>query len=195
MTTTLLLDQLRDDVNQAAWNEMDERFRGVVFGVARKFGLDEADAADVAQETMVQSLQDLRAGRYDRSRGRLSGWIIAIAHNRITDVQRRQKRGIRDMGEPAQPVAPGLDAISVAWKEALRDDVFRRAWERLQAESGQNPANIKAFELAVIRGVPPEAVAADCGISVDQVYVAKNRVAGKLRRIVEQMTKAYEDGL
>lgn len=191
----MLLDQLRQDGNEAAWKEVDERFRGVVFGVARRLGLDEADAADVAQETMVQSLQDLRGGRYDRSRGRLSGWIIAIAHNRITDVKRRRKPEALEAGGWDQSATSGVDAVSAAWSEALRDDVFRRAWERLQAESGQNPANIRAFELAVIRAVPPEAVAVECGISVDQVYLAKNRVAGKLRRIVEEMTKAYEDGL
>lgn len=195
VTTTLLLDQLQDDGNQAAWREVDERFRGVVLGAARKLGLDESDAADVAQETMVQSIKDLRAGRYDRTRGRLSGWIIAIAHHRITDILRRKQRGIRDVSQTTLAALPAVESLSVAWSEALRDDLFRRAWERLQAESAQNPGNIKAFELAVIRGVPAEAVANECSMSIEQVYVAKNRVAGKLREIVEQMTKAYEDGL
>lgn len=195
VTTTLLLDQLRDGGNDAAWREVDERFRGIVLGTARRLGLDDADAADVAQETMAQSVRDLRAGQYDRSRGRLSGWIIAIAHHRITDVFRRKQRGAQDVSQTALSAIPAAEEMSAAWTEALRDDVFRRAWDRLQMESGVHPGNIKAFELAVLRGVPPEAVANECGISIDQVYVAKNRVAGKLREIVEQMTRAYEDGL
>ncbi|MBX3389132.1 MAG: RNA polymerase sigma factor [Phycisphaeraceae bacterium] len=191
----MLLEQLKSEGNQEAWQRVDERFRGIVFGAARRVGLDEADAADVAQETMVQCLRDFRAGGYDRARGRLSGWIIAIAHNRISDVLRRKQRANQDVGDTSLVALPAVDAVSAAWNEALRDDLFRRSWERLQAESGQNPATIKAFELAVIRGVPTQAVAQECGLTVDQVYLAKNRVSGKLREIVEEMTKAYEDGL
>lgn len=194
-TTTILLDQLKDNGNQEAWKEVDARFRGIVLAAARKLGLDEADAADVAQETMVQSLRDFRAGQYDRTRGRLSGWIIAIAHHRIIDILRRKQRDARDISHATLAEIPAVGAMSAAWTEALRDDVFRRAWEQLQSESGMSRLNIKAFELSAIRSVPPEAVALECGITVDQVYVAKNRVAGKLRTIVEQMTQAYEDGL
>jgi RNA polymerase sigma-70 factor (ECF subfamily) len=195
ITTTLLLDQLKEDGNQSAWRQFDERFRGVVLGAARKIGLDESDAADVAQETMVQSLRDYKAGRYDRSRGRLSSWIIAIAHHRITDVLRKKERGAQQIGDTTLQELPAMEEVSHAWTEALRDDVFRRAWEAVAAESKITPANLRAFELAVIRGVPPEAVASECGMSVDQVYVAKNRVSTKLREIVERLTLAYEDGL
>jgi len=195
ITTTLLLEQLKEDGNQTAWRQFDERFRGVVLGAARKIGLDEADAADVAQETMVQSLRDYKAGRYDRSRGRLSSWIIAIAHHRITDVLRKKERGAHQIGDTRMRQLPAMEEVSDAWSEALRDNVFREAWEVVGAESKLSPANLRAFELVVIRGVPPEAVASECGMSVDQVYVAKNRVSTKLREIVERLTLAYEDGL
>lgn len=195
ITTTLLLDQLKEDGNESAWREIDKRFRGVVLGAARKIGLDESDAADVAQETMVQTLRDYRAGKYERSRGRLSSWIIGIAHHRITDVLRRRERAAVQAGETTLRMLPVIEEVSAAWDESLRDDVFCRAWELVPRETNLSAANLRAFELAVIRGVPPEAVATECGISVDQVYVAKNRVSAKLREIVERLTRAYEDGL
>ncbi|MBX3378794.1 MAG: sigma-70 family RNA polymerase sigma factor [Phycisphaeraceae bacterium] len=195
ITTTLLLEQLKEDGNQAAWRQFDERFRGVVLGAARKIGLDESDAADVAQETMLQSLRDYKAGRYDRSRGRLSSWIIAIAHHRITDLLRRKERGAIAAGDTTLREMPAVEDVTNAWSEALQASVFRSAWEAIQSESHLSPVNLRAFELAVIRSVPPEAVASECGISVDQVYVAKSRVSTKLKEIVERLTLAYEDGL
>lgn len=195
ITTTLLLEQLKEDGNQAAWRQFDERFRGVVLGAARKIGLDESDAADVAQETMLQSLRDYKAGRYDRSRGRLSSWIIAIAHHRITDLLRRKERGAIAAGDTTLREMPAVEDVTNAWREALQASVFRSAWEAIQSESHLSPVNLRAFELAVIRSVPPEAVASECGISVDQVYVAKSRVSTKLKEIVERLTLAYEDGL
>jgi len=194
-TTTLLLDQLKEDSNESAWRQFDERFRGVVVGAARRIGLDESDAADVAQETMLQAMRDYRAGRYDRGRGRLSSWIIGIAHHRITDVLRRKERGALQVGDTTLGQMPAMEDVSSAWSESLRDSVFRCAWEQVPRESNLSDLNLRVFELAVIRGVPPEAVASECGVSVDQVYVAKNRVSAKLREIVERLTRAYEDGL
>jgi len=40
--------------------------------------------------------------------------------------------------------------------------------------------------------MPAEAVAADCGISTQQVYSAKNRGIARVKVIVERMSGAYE---
>lgn len=144
---------------------------------------------------MFQSVRDYRAGKYDRSRGRLSTWILSIAHHRIADVLRKLQRGERVTSDTLLHELPAIETVASAWQEALRESVFRRAWEILQAEERGNSRNIQAFELVVIRSVPPEAAAAECGMSVDQVYVAKSRVSARLRVIVEQLRAAFEDGL
>jgi len=62
-------------------------------------------------------------------------------------------------------------------------------------ETGRVQANtMLAFELFAIRGVPAEEVATQCGISVDAVYVIKNRLTGRLREIVQELTIAYDEG-
>lgn len=195
ITTTLLLEQLRDESNQTAWRSFDERFREVLFGAARSMGLGEADAADVAQETLFQSVRDYRAGKYDRSRGRLSSWIISIAHHRIADLLRRLGRDKCTAGDTTMRELPAVETVASAWEAALRDSLFRRAWDMLLAEQRFSAGNTRAFELVVIRGVPPETAAEECGISVDQVYVARSRVSSRLREIVSALSAAYEDGL
>ena len=85
--------------------------------------------------------------------------------------------------------------MASAWEAALRDSLFRRAWDMLLAEQRFSAGNTRAFELVVIRGVPPETAAEECGISVDQVYVARSRVSSRLREIVSALSAAYEDGL
>lgn len=195
ITTTLLLQQLKDSGDQGAWRQFDERFRPVVFGAARRLGLSEADSADIAQETIFQSLRDYQEGKYDRARGRLGSWIVAIAHHRIIDLLRKKQRAIIEGGDTRLGELPIIDEVSCAWAGALKDDVFRRAWEKVQIESQISPSNLRAFEFAVLRGVPVAATAEECGMSADQVYVAKNRVSAKLREIVDRLTQAFEDGL
>lgn len=195
ITTTLLLEQLRDRSNQAAWQQFDERFRSVIAGAARKLGLCEADVADVAQETIVQCLGKYLAGDYDRTRGRLSSWIIAVAHNRIADLLRRKQRHAMDASDTTLDRLPDESEVAEAWAEALRHEVFAKAWEQFKAESRSDPRTILAFELVAIRGVPAEAAATECGMPVEQVYVSRNRVSKSLREVVERLTAAYEDGL
>ena len=47
-TTSALLNSLRDPANGAAWGELDGRYRPILFNLARRAGLSDADAADAA---------------------------------------------------------------------------------------------------------------------------------------------------
>jgi len=46
-----------------------------------------------------------------------------------------------------------------------------------------------------LRGVPVGDVAERCGMTTDQVYVAKSRITKKLRRAVEELTSAFEEDI
>src|SRR5436190_13431579 len=62
--------------DQAAWNELIERFQGLVWATARSFRLSRADAADVAQTTWLRLVENL-----DRIREpeHLGAWLATTA--------------------------------------------------------------------------------------------------------------------
>ena len=91
-TTTAMLQALHDPHDVATWQEFDTRYRPVLIGFARNFGLDDADAADVAQDTLTRFLEQYRDGRYERERGRLGAWLVGIARYRILDLRRKHGR-------------------------------------------------------------------------------------------------------
>jgi len=47
--------------------------------------------------------------------------------------------------------------------------------------------------LCAIRNAPAEAAAEECGMTVAEVYVAKNRAIKKLREIVAEFTQEYDE--
>ncbi|QOJ01702.1 MAG: RNA polymerase sigma factor [Phycisphaeraceae bacterium] len=196
-TTTLLLDSLKDPANQDVWTEFDARYRPVLVGFARHLGLGPDDAADVAQQTLLEFVAQYRAGRYERGRGRLSSWIISIARFRVLDVMRT--RGRRHEARGAT-VLGGIEDESLseeranqAWEENRRRAIISLALTNLRERAKIEEKHVRAFELVALRGVPPEEAAAECGMTVDQVYVAKNRVTKRLREFVDEMTRAYEE--
>lgn len=195
VTTTLLLQRLKDSRDDEAWLQFDQRFRGVLLATGLRLGLSEADAADAAQETMLQALRDYQAGKYDRGQGRFSSWIISIAHHRIVDLIRARK-GVRPLDTGVgEALPPDEQQVAQAFDLALERRAFEEAWEDVRENSNLAPASLLAFELTAIRGVPAAEAALQCGMSVDQVYVAKNRVAARLRQVAVRLLEAYRDGL
>lgn len=192
-TTTQLLESLKDPSNQGSWSALDERYRPVLAAFARRLGLGEDDAAEVAQLTLSEFAADYRAGRYDRSRGRLSSWMIGIARNRVADRARAMARQRQLRGESALAEVPDESTVTEAWETARQKVVFERALAVLRSETRLNDRTILAFELCALRNTPPESAAAECGMTVAEVYVAKNRAIKKLREIVSQLTREFED--
>ena len=114
-TTTALLDGLIDSANDQAWREFDARYRPIIVSFARALDLKVEDAADVAQETLVRFLKEYRAGKYDRSRGRLHSWLIGIAKHCVGDQRHARARRREQRGLSAIADLPGDHRLTEIW--------------------------------------------------------------------------------
>lgn len=194
-TTTALLDHLADTANDAVWSQFDARYRPIITGFAVNFGLGEADAAEVAQQTLVEFARAFRAGKYDRRHGRLRFWIMGIARHRCLDVFRRQKRQAVqvDEGVLASLEATGPDGgLDAVWDAEQNKAIANEALRRLN-ETRLNEKTIRAFMLTTMHGMTVEGAAAECGMSAGDVYAARNRVAERLRDLVDEIRLAWSE--
>lgn len=188
-TTTMLLIGLRDERDRAVWAEFDARFRPVLTGFARQLGLEAADAADVAQETLVRFVQEYRAGRYDRERGRLRHWLMSIARYRAADVRRRRARQRVARGASAFEEMIDDESASHIWDAEQRRVLLETALRELRASTRFSERTLTAFERVTLRDEPVETVAAELGVPAKDIYDAKSRVVQRLRELM----KRYED--
>jgi RNA polymerase sigma factor (sigma-70 family) len=192
-TTTAMLDALHDAGNANVWEQFDRRYRPILIGFARNLGLTDQDSADIAQETLARFLSEYRNGRYDREKGRLGAWLVGIARYRILDLRRRSAGKYQLAGESAIVDINDEKNLSQVWEDERRHAVLRVAMEELQENSRTDPKTIKVFEMLMVHSVPPQAVADELEISVHDVYLAKSRVAQRLRKIVERIESEYDD--
>jgi RNA polymerase sigma-70 factor, ECF subfamily len=190
ITSTQLLDSLREEGNQQVWVGFDARYRPIVEGVARRMGLSREDAADVAQETLTVFVRDYRRGLYQRGRGRLRTWIMTIARNRAIDLLRARKRisDVRD--DSAAEVESEVFSQSV-WEVEEERAIFEAAYKELMETSRADPVTLRIFEMTALRGFSTETAANECCVSVEQVRLAKHRITNRLREIVDRLTNAY----
>jgi RNA polymerase sigma factor (sigma-70 family) len=209
MTTSTLLDLLRtpgagvgkNSAGETAWAEMDARYRPVLIGFADALGRlggagwSRADAEDAAQWTLAELARSLRGGEdgggYARGRGRLRAWIMGIARNRVRMIRRSMsRRNARHVAEPAR-AEPDDAAAADLWDREQDRAVLERA---LTIVAGSVSAEtMRIFELAVVRGMDANAVARECGVEVEKVYVTKTRVTRSIRETAKTLGERYDE--
>jgi len=181
---TTLLYRLRTG-DQESWRRLDHLYGPVVLGWCRNAGLSPEDAADVQQEVYRAVLMHLTDFRRERPGDSFRGWLYTISLNKIRDHWRRQNRQVAAAGgtvhyqellEVAQEHS-GMTSTQAAPDEAAQ--VHRRALELLQSEF--QPRTWQAFWGVAVEGKSAAEMAAELGMSVGAVFVAKSRVLKRLR--------------
>jgi RNA polymerase sigma-70 factor (ECF subfamily) len=81
-TCPTLLARLRNDPsNEAAWDEFVEHYGRHIYRWCRQWGLQDADAEDVAQEILLKLARKLRDFAYD-PKSSFRGWLKTVATTR-----------------------------------------------------------------------------------------------------------------
>src|SRR4051812_11765676 len=96
-----LLVRLRDPRDEAAWTEFVDRYASLVYGYARKQGLQDADAADLAQEVLGAVACSIGALEYDPARGAFRNWLFTIVRRKLCDWQAARARRVNGTGDTA----------------------------------------------------------------------------------------------
>src|SRR6266851_1175979 len=89
-TRATLLEKLRAWQDQSSWQQFFDTYWPLIYGVARRAGLTEAEAEDVVQETMFAAAKHLPTFQYDPAIGSFKGWLLTLTRWRIIDQFRKR---------------------------------------------------------------------------------------------------------
>lgn len=190
-TRPSLLLRLAADDDRESWQQFVEIYAPVVFAFARRRGLQDADAADIAQEVLTRVAEQFRQRKYDPRRGSFRGWLLTLTRHEIYDwLQDRARRadpggGTEALQHLAQITDPRDD--EAVWQREFAERVF--AWAAARVRSQVSPPTWAAFWQTTVEQAKGEVVAAELGMSVAAVYLAKSRVMKRLREQVAEITE------
>jgi len=146
--------------NEAAWSQLIDKYKALIYSIPIKYNLPPQEAADVFQATCVELLVRLPELREPRA---LPKWLMQVAHHECYRVKRIGQRVVsRDSEEnmPEPEIPPIAESLVVQTQEEqmLREAMAtltpqcRRLVEMLFFESPSRPYAEVATELGLAVG-------------------------------------------
>jgi len=202
-TRQSLLNRLKDWNDQESWREFFDSYWKLLYTVATKAGLNDAEAQDIVQETVVAVAKKMPDFRYDPTAGSFKNWLLTIARRRIIDYLRRSER------QPARPAGPPPGAagdgtrtatveripdpaanIDAIWQDEWQKNLMAAAIEYVRDKV--DPKQFQIFDCRVLKQWPVRDVARTLDVSIVKVYSDAHRVSAlvkkELRRLERKMS-------
>ncbi len=185
-TRASLLVRLRDPRDEAAWRQFVNLYAPLVYGYGRKQGLQDADAADLCQDVLGAVAGGVGRLEYGPRRGAFRNWLFTVVRRKLANWRAAQDRRPHGSGDTAThrllEQRPAPDAAEAEWESEWERRLF--AWACEQVRRDVTPATWQAFRRTAIDGRPGKEVAAELGMSVTAVYLARGRVLARLQELV-----------
>ena len=189
VTRESLVGRLVNLDDRVRWQEFFDTYWRLIYSVARKAGLTDAEAQDVVQETVITVAKNI--SKYEREAGSFKGWLLHITRWRIADQFRkrpprgaggreRTRAGTATIERIPDPDGVDLDA---AWQEEWQQNLLTAALERVKRKV--DARHYQIFDCAVVKQWSASKVAKELGVNIAQVYLVKHRLAALLKREVK----------
>jgi RNA polymerase sigma factor (sigma-70 family) len=193
-TRRSLVDGLANWRDRRHWQDFHRVYARLIYGFARRAGLTDAEANDALQETLLTVARRAEGFKYDPVRGSFKGWILQIARWRVADQYRKRlpveghlsngsDGGSARTATIARAMDPAGPELERKWSSEWHADLLEKALKRVKGKVSARQYQI--FDCYVIKEWPATRVQRDLGVNLAQVYLAKHRVAGLLKKEVE----------
>lgn len=194
-TRATLLERLREVGDDESWREFFDQYWKLIYNAARRSGLDDAEAQDVVQETLLTVVRHMKNFRYDPARGSFKSWLLTLTRGRVVDhVRKVARRSPMDqalgsgMGEAVEDVAdPTIILPDAQWDAEWRANQIATAMTRVQAQVSAKQFQI--FHCYVIEKWTVRETCRALGVSAGQVYVAKHRISRLFKTTLAELER------
>jgi RNA polymerase sigma factor (sigma-70 family) len=200
-----LLNRIKDLDDHSSWREFFEIYWELIYNVARKAGLGDAQAQDVVQETVIAVSRNISAFRTGAQHGSFKAWLLQQTRWQIAGQFRKQKRsGAAYYVEEAGKLAKAQDAgdqtgtaainripdpatldMNKAWEAEWEKHTLRIALEKVKAMVSAK--QFQMFDLHISQGLSVTETARAVRMSVAAVYMASSRLRRLVRREVRRL--------
>jgi RNA polymerase sigma-70 factor (ECF subfamily) len=190
-TSVSLLECLAGAPTDDDWRRLVDLYQPLLRAWAARSGVQAADADDLAQDVLLIVFREVAAFER-RRRGAFRAWLRTILVHRVRDYFRRQQyrptvTGDSDFLRRLDELEAPDSALSRLWDRDHDEHVAASLLRRVQGDFA--PATWEAFRRHALEGEPAARVAAELGLSLNSVLLAKSRVLKRLRQELDGLVE------
>lgn len=183
-TSASLLDRLRAQPDEAAWHKLVDMYTPLIRGWLRQQARLDTEADDIVQEVLTVVVRKLPGFERQPRPGAFRRWLRNITVNCLRDFWRARRgrplaTGDSDFLQMLDQLEDPESAASQQWDQEHNRHVGQKLLEIIQPRFEKT--TWRAFQRVVLDGAAPAEVAAELGITVNAVHIAKSRVLALLR--------------
>ena len=185
-TRASLLVNIRDPADERAWSVFSALYRPVIYRMARRRGMQDADAQDLAQEVLVSVSKSIGKLATGPGQPKFRNWLSRVTRNEIVDAFRKRKPDNAEGGSNAANVlkqSPAADETEIEYE--YERAIFRRAASLVKGEFQEN--SWTAFWQTTVVGESVASTAVQVGRSPGAIYTARSRVMKRIKAVVEEL--------
>lgn len=188
-----LIDRVKDADDAASWLEFVGLYQPVVCRMARRRGMQDADAQDVIQQVFVAIARSVNGWDATSDQPPFRAWLTTIARNAITTALTRrpkdQATGSTSVAELLQSEPDASQTESEIATE-LRMEIVRWAADQIRAEFTEETWDV-FWETSMDR-VSIAEMARQTGRSPGAIYVSRHRVLSRLKERIAEVSEHWE---
>ncbi len=183
-TSLSLLERLAVAPNDDDWRRLVEIYQPLLRVWMARAGVADSDADDLIQEVLLVVFQDV--GRFERrGSGAFRSWLRTILANRMRNHFRSAQyrpaaTGDADLARRIDVLESPESDLSRLWDREHDEYVAASLLRRVERDF--TPKTWQAFRRHVLERQPATMVAAELGLSLNSVLLAKSRVLKRLRQ-------------
>jgi RNA polymerase sigma-70 factor (ECF subfamily) len=184
-TSASLLDRLRKAPGSSEWQRFVDLYSPLIRGWLRRHSLAPHDSDDVVQEVMTVIVRKLPAFQKEPRTGAFRGWLRSITVNCVREFWHRRcgKAGTvasADVDKVLNELEDPASDLSGLWDREHDRHVMQQLLEMIRPNFEAN--TWKAFCRVALDGLSATETAAELGMTVNAVFIAKSRVMTQLRQ-------------
>lgn len=182
ITSSSLLERVRAR-DEEGWRRFVAVYGPLIYDWCRSFGVQPADANDIGQEVLKSVMGNLGEFKKTKPGDSFHGWLHVIVRNKVRDHYRRLEN--HPAGAGGSEVKAVLDQIpdevtqSTVGIESAGNLALKQALELIRPEFQEQTWT--AFWRLTVEGHRASEIAADLGMTPNNVRQAKFRVLQRLR--------------
>ena len=177
-----LLERVQNG-DEVSWNEFYYLYAPVIRVAGKRYGFNDSECSDLVQMVMLKFFGSGKVYVYRQGKVKFRTWFTRVIRSCAIDSIRNSARQKAFQAEALEQTDPFGELFLTEW----RNVVFEEAKDELRRRV--DTGTYQAFEMYGLQNRNAEQVAETLGMTVNQLYVAKNRCMTILRKIVKRLNE------